>query len=150
MKKSSKKTVATKMTKIPKEYQMPKKLSPAAKLAKMRRENLVKNGAKSGTQKAVDNRKYSKMDSLVKNEDKTLTGNFGQFRSNVAAKSDLNLSESSSDDEESESTNKVKVIEQPRHALVSTLPKIKPVVSSSDDDEEMASQLVNLVRNQIT
>ena len=149
-KKSSKKTIPRKTTRIPREVQMPKKLSPSAKLAKLRRENLGKNGAKSATQKDVDSRKNSKLDNLAKNEDKTQTGNFGQFRSKVASKSDLNLSESSSEDEEGETIKMVEKVEQPKQVLVDQFPKIKPVVSSSDDDEEIASQLVNLVRFRIT
>jgi hypothetical protein len=126
---------------------MPKKLSPSAKLAKLRRENLGKNGAKSATPRDVESQKNLKFDSSVKNEDKSVTGNFGQFRSKVASKSDLNLSESSSsEDEERESIPKVEKVEQPKQSIVNNIPKIEPVVSSSDDDEEMASQLVNLVR----
>ena len=128
-----------------------KKAIPRKTIRIPREVHLGKNGAKSATQKDIESRKNSKLDSMVKNEDKNLTGNFGQFRSQVAAKSDLNLSESSSsEDEESESIKKVEKPEQPKQVLVDTVPKIKPpVVSSSDDDEEMASQLVNLVRIRI-
>jgi hypothetical protein len=82
------------------------------------------------------------------------SNNFAQFRSTVLHhKSDLNLSESSSDDDESD--KKVDIV-KPETILhnkpevekkkIHFQPKVQQESLSSDDDEEMASKLVNLVK----
>ena len=123
-----------KMTKIPTEMPAPKtKLSPAAKLAKLRRENQAKVTLKSG-----------KSESSQQLE---------QFRSTILHKKSehLNLSESSSG-EESDSNEKSQEKSESSN-VESEKPKLqhkKPVhlkaESESEEDGEIASQLVNLVR----
>ena len=124
----------TKKAKVPSEVPTAK-LTPAAKLAKMRRERLVKNSTLNLAASKSSPVEY-------------LANSFGQFRSNGGQKSELNLSESSSDDEDKEMKTK-----KPKPEVLAkrdVIEKKKNVVetkveSSSEDDGEMASQLVNLV-----
>ena len=120
-----------KIIKIPTEMPAPKtKLSPAAKLAKLRRENPAKVPFKSESSQQLE-----------------------QFRSTILHKKSehLNLSESSSG-EESDSNEKSQEKSESSN-VESEKPKLqhkKPVhlkaESESEEDGEIASQLVNLVR----
>jgi hypothetical protein len=107
----------------------------------MKRENIAKNE----TSKAAAGK------SSNSNEP---TNNFAQFRSTVLHhKSDLNLSESSSDDDDSD--KKVEIVKpemvchikpEVEKTKIHFQPKVQQESLSSDDDEEMASKLVNLVK----